>query len=57
MRSQDEVNELVDLVLEGINAKVSYREVSLLWDSPLYFLVFLGLMTAEWIARRRMNLI
>lgn len=57
MRSPDEVNELVDLVLEGINAKVNYREVSLLWDSPLYFLVFLGLMTAEWIARRRMNLI
>ena len=57
MRAQDQANELVDLVLEGVNAKVRYGELSLLWDRPWYFLVFLGLMTAEWIARRRMNLI
>jgi len=57
MRPQDQANELVDLVLDGVNAKIRYRELSLLWDTPLYFLVFLVLMTAEWIARRRMNLI
>jgi len=56
-RSQDQVDELAELVLEGVNAKVIPREMSLLWDSPLYFLVFLALMTCEWLARRKMNLI
>jgi hypothetical protein len=56
-RPQDQVDELVDLVLGGVNAKVTHRELSLIWDTPLYFLVFLGLMTGEWVARRRMNLI
>jgi uncharacterized membrane protein len=56
-RPADQADELVDLVLGGVNAKVTHRELSLIWDTPLYFLVFLGLMTGEWVARRRMNLI
>lgn len=56
-RSQDDADELVELVKDGVNARVRYGELSLLWDTPLYFLFFLGLMTSEWICRRRMNLI
>ncbi|MCY3022995.1 MAG: hypothetical protein NTW87_28800 [Planctomycetota bacterium] len=56
-RGQDQVGELVDLVLNGVHAKVRLQEVSLLWDTPFYFLLFLALTTCEWVARRRMNLI
>jgi uncharacterized membrane protein len=56
-RPQGEAHELIDLVVDGVHAKVNRKEISLLWDTPWYFLLFLGLMTAEWIARRSMNLI
>ncbi|MFH0939206.1 MAG: hypothetical protein V1899_07995 [Planctomycetota bacterium] len=57
VRAQEHADELVDLVLAGVKAKTHYREISLLWDSPIYFLLFAALMILEWIARRRMNLI
>ena len=54
---QDKPDELADKILDGVKAEVRRKETSLLWDNPVYFLLFVGLMTCEWIARRKMNLI
>lgn len=53
----DRAAELAAAVLNGVKAEVRREELSLLWGTPFYFLLFLGLMSAEWILRRRMNLI
>lgn len=53
----EQADELIDKVLQGVKTEVRRKEVSLLWDSPYYFMLFLGLMTCEWVARRRMNMI
>ncbi|MCZ7647496.1 MAG: hypothetical protein M5U26_19940 [Planctomycetota bacterium] len=49
--------ELAEKIAAGVRTEVRREESSLIWDSPFFFLLYLGLMTAEWIARRRMNLI
>lgn len=49
--------KLVRQVVDGVQAEVKREEFSLLWDRPYFFILFLGLLTAEWVARRRMNLI
>jgi uncharacterized membrane protein len=54
---QDKADELLSKIVEGVKAEVRRREISLLWDQPWYFFLFLTLMTCEWIARRRMNMI
>jgi hypothetical protein len=53
----EQIDQLLGKLLESVKADVKRREMSLLWDNPFYFLVFLGLMTAEWIARRKMNML
>jgi len=57
MLGQDQGEELAEKILAGVKAESRRREFSLLWDHPWYFVLFLSLMTAEWIARRRMNMI
>lgn len=52
----NETGALIDALNLGVHADVVRRESSLLWDSPWFFLIFLAVLSAEWIARRRMNL-
>jgi hypothetical protein len=53
----EQAGELAAAVLRGVKAEVRRRETSLLWDSPYFFLLFAGLLTAEWLLRRKMNLV
>jgi uncharacterized membrane protein len=57
LMTQDHADELAAKILDGVKAEVRRKEISLVWDNPYFYLVFLGLMTAEWIVRRRMNMI
>ena len=54
---QERADEMIAKILSGVKAEVHRKEISLLWDSPYYFILFAGLMTCEWVARRRMNMI
>ena len=49
--------ELAVRISEGVKAEVRREEFSLVWDTPVFFMLYLSLMTVEWVARRRMNLI
>ena len=57
VKDSDHVNDLNEAVLSSIKPKIRVKELSLLWDSPAFYLLFVGLMTAEWIVRRRMNMV
>jgi len=57
VRPRDQAGKLAGAILDGVKTQTRHQEISLLFDSPLYFLLFLGLLTTEWVIRRRMNLI
>ncbi len=54
--SMHEASKLVRDIEAIASASSEEREVSI-WDTPLFFLLFLGLATAEWILRKRNMLV
>ncbi len=45
--------ERIPQALESRRRRIVYHEEKTLWNTPAFFLVFLGCVTLEWIVRKR----
>ena len=54
-RKLDAINEAFDLMHEGESIRTVVTRWPL-WDTPLVWLALLGLLSAEWVVRRRKGL-